>query len=57
MYGRETETITHRLYCDPSYTIEVEDRITYDSRTFLVKGVRDVDELARLLTVDLEETN
>jgi len=57
LYGRETEKITHRLYCDPAYTVEIEDRITYDSRTFLVKGVRNTDELDRLQVVELEETN
>ena len=57
LYGRETETITHRMYCVGDPSILAKDRVTYDSRTFLVKGVRNTDEQARLCVVELEETN
>jgi len=55
--GRETEKITHRMYCSPDYTVNAEDKIIYDSRAFLVKGVFDTDEAGRLQRVELEETN
>ena len=36
---KETAIASHKIYCLATVDVDQEDRITLDSRTFLVKGV------------------
>jgi SPP1 family predicted phage head-tail adaptor len=46
---------THRLYCDASVTLTEADRVTFDSRTFEVRAVRNPSESNHHLEIDLLE--
>lgn len=55
--GTEQAFATHRMFCEPADVpgVHEQDRVIYDSRYFEVIGVRDVDELGRLMVLDLLE--
>ena len=52
--GREGTDIGIKIYGVP-IGVQEPDRIIYDGRTFEILGVRDIDELGRLSTVDCVE--
>ena len=58
LFAQVQERVTHHFYLEPiaSSDITTAHRILYGSRTFDIKTVRDIDEQARLLTIDAEET-
>ena len=60
--GTTVEQISHKMFMGHSIAgtetaIAVDDRVSFDSRTFQVRGVLNVDELDRMLAVDLLEIN
>ena len=59
LFAQVQERVTHHFYILPvtGSDITQANRILYDSRTFDVKIVRDIDEQARFLTIDAEETS
>lgn len=54
-YATVEVEVTHRIYFSGVVDVLAADRLTYGTRTFEVKGVRDIDELARLTTVEAKE--
>lgn len=52
--ARYNVQVSHVIYCRPAAITEV-DRIVFDSRTFEVRMVRDIDEQASFLTILAQE--
>ena len=54
-YATVQVEVTHRVYFEGAPDVIPPDRLIYGTRTFEVKGVRNIDELGRLTTVDCKE--
>ena len=46
---------THKMYLEPC-ELDTSDRVDFNGRTFEITGKRDVDELGRVMVLELEET-
>ena len=56
LWKGEPTKLTHRIYFpDTSIDLNEGEQIRYGTRIFNVQGVRNVDELDRFLTVEVEE--
>ena len=54
-FDRPQEAISHRMYHAGALAVTAGDRVMFGTRTFNVVGVRNIDELNRLTTIDLLE--
>lgn len=48
MYHARDIMVSHQVYVDQELDLEADDVITYDGRTFIVTGIRDLIELGRV---------
>ena len=56
-YSSEQSAVSHKMYCVPGDATGTTagDRVIFDGRYFEVTGVRDTDEVGRLLVIELLE--
>lgn len=54
-YQRKAIDVSHTVFFNTNPTILDGDQIAYNSRTLLVKGVRDLQEWGKVLAVDCLE--
>lgn len=57
LYGGEQSVVRYRMYCLPAHVplVTAGDRVLFNGRYFEIMGVRDTDEVSRLVTLDLLE--
>lgn len=55
IHGRPDLRLTHRAYFDGTPDIRSGDRLNMDGTILYVVGLRNLDQLNRMLVVDLEE--
>lgn len=55
-YAARDIEITHRAYFSSDPSVELGDRIVFDSRYFLVMGIRNFGEVGKLWRIDCRET-
>jgi SPP1 family predicted phage head-tail adaptor len=53
-YSRETETITHKTYVPGAHDILAKDRFTFRNRTYIIRAVRNTDELDHHMVLECE---
>lgn len=56
-YSSEQSAVSHKMYCMPGEVTGTvaSDRVVFNGRYFEITGVRDTDEIGRLLVIELLE--
>lgn len=55
MYSQRKIDVTHTFFTNQNPTIKNGDKIIFGTRTFLVRGFRNLNEMGRVTAVDCEE--